>query len=85
MSMSEEMMYAKALHAFKLSESQLPIVLSALETKANGQTIEALKDITIKMIETHRRRSDPSDVYQTNEPAAPKERRKTRRNRKKKS
>ena len=66
--MSEEMMFSKFPQAIKLSESQLPIVLSALETDANGQTVAELKDITIKMPETRRRRPDTSEVYHADGP-----------------
>ena len=61
-------MFRNALHALELSESQLPIVLSALGTKANGQTLEAMKDIAIKMFGAHRRRPDPSGTFMMAEP-----------------
>ena len=68
MKMSGEMMPHKAPQAPKISESQLPIVLSALEAKANGQTIEDLKDIAIKMFGTYRNRPDPSETFMMAEP-----------------
>ena len=66
--MSEEMMSPDALRALELSGSQLHIVLAALETKDNVQTIEALNDIAIKMCDAHRRRPDPSETFMTAEP-----------------
>lgn len=50
--MSEEMIFAKALQALKLSEAQLPILISALETKQKSHCVTTLKDIAIKMFET---------------------------------
>ena len=63
MKMSEEMIFSHALQALKLSETQLPIVISALETKQNSHSVETLKDITSKMFETHRHNLDSSEVY----------------------
>lgn len=70
MSTSAEMMFPNATQALKLSEFQLPISLSALGAKENGQTIAELKEIAIKMFETHRHRPDPSDVFREDEPVS---------------
>ena len=61
--MSEEMVFAKALQALKLSGTQLPILISVLETKQKSHCITTLKDMTIKMVETHRHRPGPSEVF----------------------
>ena len=57
------MIFNKALQALNLPETQLPIVLSALETKNNPNDVIALKDITVRMFETHRVHADRTDIY----------------------
>lgn len=65
MPMWAEMITPNAMQALKLTESQLPIVLSALETKQNSHIVDILKDLTIRMFETHRRCPESSAVYVT--------------------
>ena len=67
MPMSEEMISPKALQALKLTESQLPIVLSALGTSRNRHIVESLKGATVRMFETNRHSRDISEVYVTQE------------------
>ena len=57
------MISPQALQAMKSSETQRPVAISALETKQNSHIVETLKDITVKMFETHRRNPDSSEVY----------------------
>lgn len=73
MEMCEEMTSPNALQALELSASHLPILLSALETKQNGQSIDDMNDIAIRMFETHRRRPDPSETFRAAEPPAAEE------------
>ena len=61
--MNEEMIFHKAIQALRFPEGQLPIVLSALKTTGESKSIQALKEITINMYETHRPITDSSDVY----------------------
>ena len=64
------MVHPDALQALKLCGLESAIGMSALETKANGRTIDALRDITIKMFETRRHRPDTSEVFHAEEPSA---------------
>ena len=61
--MSDEMQFLKSLRAIKLSETQLPIVISAVATKANNHSSDALSDTAIKMFEQRRRRMGPSETF----------------------
>ena len=71
MKMSEQVVFSQAIQALKLSESQLPIVLSALETKQCSHSVDTLREITIKMYETHRPHdTDSSEVFVTDQPAS---------------
>ena len=63
MALSPMMISNMALRALNIPESQLPIVLSALETKNNPNDMIALNDITIRMFETHRVHVDRTDFY----------------------
>ena len=63
MALIPQMLFNKALQALNLPESQLHIVLSGLETKNNPNDAIALKDIAIRMFETHRVRAERSDIY----------------------
>ena len=65
MKMSEEAISPNALQALKLTESHLPIALSDLETNKDSHIVEGLRDITIRMFETHRHAPDRSDVFAT--------------------
>ena len=56
-------------HVPKLPETPLSIVLSSLESKLNPNAVNDLKDITIRLFETHRVRADRSGIY--NAEAAP--------------
>ena len=57
------MISAKAIQALKLTDAQLHVVISALETKQNSKCLVTLKDIDIKMFGAHRRRPGPSEVF----------------------
>ena len=63
MKLSDQMVFNKALQALKLPEWQTPIVISALETRQNSNDAQALKEITIRMYETHKTNKDNSDVF----------------------
>ena len=64
--MSEDMIFHKAVQALRFPEGQLPIVLSALQTSGESTSVKALKDLTIKMYETHKTITDHTDVYAVN-------------------
>ena len=61
--MNGGMISPNALQAMRLSDGELPIVLSALETNPNSHSVEILKGITIKMFETHRGNPDSPEVF----------------------
>ena len=66
MKLSDQMVFNKALQALTLPEGQAPIVISALETRRNPNDVQALKEITIRMYETHKVNKDNSDVSTAN-------------------
>ena len=61
--MNDDMISHKAIQALRFPEGQLPIVLSALKTSGGSTSVKALKDLTIKMYETHMPIADSTDVY----------------------
>ena len=61
--MNDDMVFHKAIQALKFPEGQLPLVLSSLQTTGQSNSVQALKDLTIKMYETHRPSNDQTDVY----------------------
>ena len=63
LAMSEEMIFHRAIQALKFPEGQLPIALPALKTSGEETSMGALKDLAIKMYETHRTITDHTDVY----------------------
>ena len=63
MPMTQQVIFNRAIQALRVPEGQLPIVLSALETRPDRFSIEGLRDITIRMYETHRPKPDPTEVF----------------------
>ena len=63
MPMNEKVVFSRAIHALRLPDGQLPIVLSALEARPNRFIVEALREIAIRMYETHRAGGDSTEVY----------------------
>ena len=63
MKLSDQMIFNKALQALRLPENQTPIVISAMETRNAPNDVQALKEITIRMYETHKPSTDRSDVF----------------------
>ena len=63
LAMSESAVFHRAIQALRVPEGQLPILLATLETFPNPTSIDALKSLTIKMYETHRGKTDSSEVY----------------------
>ena len=63
MKLSDQMVFSKALQAPKLPEGQTPIAISALETRQSPNDVQALREITIRMYETHRVNMGNSDVF----------------------
>ena len=63
MDMSEDMTFHKAIQALKLPDGQLPIVLAALKTSGEATSLKALRELTIKMYETHKSSGDATEVY----------------------
>ena len=51
------------MQEFKLPGSQTPIVISSIETSQCPHDVKALKEITIRMYETHKPSKDQSDVF----------------------
>ena len=58
------MILTQSTQALKLSEGELPLVLSALETKPSSHIVDSMRDIAIEMFETHRHNPDASEVFQ---------------------
>ena len=65
MPMNDKIVFNRAIHALRLPEGQLPIVLSALETRPDRFSVTGLREITIRMYETHKMGGDSSEVYNT--------------------
>ena len=66
MPMNNKIVFNRAIHALRLPDGQLPIVLSALETRPDRFSVDALREITIRMYETHKVGGDSSEVFATN-------------------
>ena len=65
MAMTDQVIFNRAIQALRVPEGQLPIILSALETRPDRFSIDSLKDITIRMYETHRPKIDSTEVFVT--------------------
>ena len=63
MAMTDQVVFNRAIQALRVPEGQLPIILSALETRPDRFSIDSLKDITIRMYETHRPKIDSTEVF----------------------
>ena len=63
MPMIDKVVFNRAIHALRLPEGQLPIVLSVLETRPDRFSVAALREVTIRMYETHKPGSDPTEVF----------------------
>ena len=66
MAMGEKVALSRAIHAIRLPDGQLPIALSALETRQNPNSVAALREITIRMYETHKTGTDSTEAYVAN-------------------
>ena len=64
MTVNEEMVFRKVIQALRLPDGQLPIVLSAFRTMNASTSAQSLKELKIKMYETHRPITAHTDVYQ---------------------
>ena len=71
MDMSEDMTFHKAIQALKLPDGQLPIVLAALKTSGEATSLKALRELTIKMYETHKSSGDATEVYHAQPESTP--------------
>ena len=61
--MAEQVIFNRSTQSMRLPEGKLPIVLSAIETRAIRFSADASKDITIIAYETHRPKTDTTEVY----------------------
>ena len=57
------MVRREAIQALRFTGGELPTALSALGTSGVATSIQALKDLAIKMYQTHRPIADRADVY----------------------
>ena len=60
---NDKVVFNRASHALRLPDGQLPIVLSAMETRPDRYSVGALRGITIRTYETHKSIGDPTEVY----------------------
>ena len=65
MPLGEKVVFNKVIQALRFPEGQLPIALSALETRPGPYSAAALREITIRMYETHKSGADTTEVYAT--------------------
>ena len=65
MNLSESIIFHRAIQALRLPEGQLPILLATLETFPNPTSVTSLRELSIKMYETHKSKIDPSEVFTT--------------------
>ena len=63
MQMNEKVVFNRATRALRLPDGQLPVALSALETRPCRFSGSALREIAIRMCETHRPGGDSAEVY----------------------
>ena len=63
MTLSDQMIFNKALQALKLPDARTPIAISALETRNPPTDVQALKEITIRMYDTHKPSQGRSDIF----------------------
>ena len=61
--MIDNVIFNRAIHALRLPEGQLPIVLSVLETRPDRFSVTALREVTIRMYETHKPGGGPAEVF----------------------
>ena len=66
MPMTQQVIFNRAIQALRLPDGQLPIVLSALEARPDRFSVESLREMTIRMYETHRPKTDTTEVFMTN-------------------
>ena len=62
LAMSESVVFHRSIQALRIPEGHLPILLATLETFPNPTSVDSLKSLTIKMYETHRGKTDSSEV-----------------------
>ena len=63
MPMTQQVIFNRAIQALRLPDGQLPIILSALETRPDRFSVDSLREITIRMYETHRPKIDTAEVF----------------------
>ena len=68
MKLSDQMIFNKALQSLRLPGNQTPIATSAMETRNAPNDVQASKEITIRMYETHKPSTDRSDVFVASTP-----------------
>ena len=70
MPMNQTVVPNRAIQALRLPYGQLPIVLSALETRPDRFSVDSLREITIRMYEAHKPGGDSSEVFATSTPTS---------------
>ena len=63
MPMTRQVIFNRAIQALRLPEGQLPIVLSALESRPDRFSVDSLREMTIRIYETHRPKIDTAGVF----------------------
>ena len=63
MPLDDSVIFNKALASLRIPDGQLPVILSALESRPDPKSTNALREMAIRMYETHKRTDSP-DVYQ---------------------
>ena len=63
MPLNDKIVFNRAIHALRLPEGQLPIALSALGTRPDRFSVTRLREITIRMYETHKMGGDSAELY----------------------
>ena len=61
--MSEKIVPNRATRALRLPVGQIPIALSAVETLPGRLSVTGLREIAIRMYETHKLAGDSTEVY----------------------
>ena len=63
MNLSGSIIFHRAIQAIRVPEGQLPILLATLETFPNPTSVTSLRELSIKMYETHKSKPDSSEVF----------------------
>ena len=64
--MNDKVVSSRAIRALRLPGCQLPIAISALKTRSGRFSAPALREITIRMYETHKPGADSTGVFAGN-------------------